>query len=74
MKFNQLLAVMITGLLLNNANANEGQSTDDDYATYCNEQADLSGVEDAGEKNIYIKECIESFEGDSGDAPQADQQ
>ncbi len=32
-----------------------------DYASYCDEQAQLAGIEDAAEKSEYIRECIQSY-------------
>lgn len=36
-------------------------SESENIAAYCTEQAELSGIEDAGEKAQYLKECIDSF-------------
>ena len=32
-----------------------------DYALYCDEQAQLAGIEDAAEKSEYIRECVQSY-------------
>ena len=75
MKLVELLAVLTIGLALNSAHATEAEDagSDTDYAAYCTEQAELTGVEDANEKQNFINECIESFEGSPGGAPQPDQ-
>ena len=72
MKLIQLLAALSLSLTLYTANAADKDAYEDDYITYCTEQADMSGIEDAEEKNVYIRECIESFKVPSGDAPQQD--
>lgn len=32
-----------------------------DYASYCDQQAQLAGIEDAAEKSEYIRECVQSY-------------
>ena len=32
-----------------------------DYASYCEEQAQLAGIEEAAEKSEYIRECVQSY-------------
>ena len=61
MKLVQLLAVLSLSLTLYTANAENMDFVEDDYLTYCTEQAIESGIEDANEKSEYIKECLESF-------------
>jgi len=73
MKLFELLAAVSLSLIVYAANATEMESAENDYRAYCEEQANLSGIEDAAEKSAYIKECVESFEAPSTDAPQPDQ-
>jgi len=73
MKLVELLAVLTIGLALNSAHATEAEDAGSDYAAYCTEQAELNGVEDANEKQNFIDECIESFEGTPDGTPQPDQ-
>ena len=73
MKFVKLLLALSLSSALYTANAEEMTSAENDYITYCTEQADMSGIEDANEKSLYIKECIESFTVPFSDTPQQDQ-
>jgi len=73
MKLVQLLTVLSLSLTLFTANAADTDSAENDYKTYCEEQAEMSGIEDANEKSEYIKECIESFTVPSGDTSNQDQ-
>ena len=70
MKFAVLLPLLFLSLS-NVASAEEATTTENsdstDYVAYCTEQAELTGIENAAEKNNYIKECIESY------APPAEQ-
>jgi len=73
MRLFELLTAVSLSLIVYAANATEMESAEKDYQAYCVEQADLAGIEDTAEKSVYIKECIESFEVPSADAPQPDQ-
>jgi len=75
MRIVKWLAFLSLSLVLfnANANANDMESAENDYKIYCTEQAEISGIEDAAEKESYVKECIESFIMPSGDAPEKNQ-
>lgn len=79
MKFAVLIPLLFLSLM-NAANAEDANVDTDasigttvensdttDYSAYCTEQAELSGIDNAAEKNRYIKECIQSY------APPADE-
>lgn len=68
MKFAVFLAILFLALTSRVVYAaeempseSESVSESENIAAYCNEQAELSGIEDAGEKAQYLKECIDSF-------------
>lgn len=56
-----LLFVILTLSSFNTIYATEADNSSNDYAFYCDEQAQLAGIEETTEKNEYIKDCIESF-------------
>lgn len=68
-----MLTILSLTLTLNIANAADTETVDADYKSYCTEQAEMSGLDDAAEKSSYIKECLESLSGSSSDAPNQDQ-
>jgi hypothetical protein len=61
MKFAVLLAVLSSTITFNTVFAAEANNDSNEIAAYCNEQAELAGIENAAEKSRYIKECIDSF-------------
>ena len=73
MRIVKWLDFLSLSLVLFNANANDMEAAENDYKIYCTEQAEISGIEDAAEKESYVKECIESFIMPSGDAPEKNQ-
>ncbi|MCW8935604.1 MAG: hypothetical protein OQK98_12835 [Gammaproteobacteria bacterium] len=73
MKFIQLIAILSLSLNLYTANATDNDAAEDEYRTYCKEQVDTYAIENAEEKAVYIKECIDSFEVPADNAPQEDQ-
>ena len=70
MKFAVLLAVLSSTITFNTVFAAEANNDRNEIAAYCNEQADLAGIENAAEKSRYIKECIDSFGVPAEDVPQ----
>jgi hypothetical protein len=48
----------------------EEASESDNIQAYCNEQAELSGIEDGAEKRQFIEDCKASFDTSGGEAPQ----
>ena len=66
MKLAALLAILSLSAALNMAYATENE---EDTNAYCNEQAEMAGIEDAGEKAQYMNECIDSFAIPSDDMP-----
>jgi len=72
MKFAVLLAVLSSMITFNAAYAAEATNDSNEIAAYCEEQAQLAGIENAAEKSQYVKECIDSFGVPSGDAPPSD--
>ena len=68
MKFAIFLALLSLNLTLNSAYANEEDtSLVDDIVAFCDEQAQLAGIEDSQEKAQYTKECRDSYGVQSGD-------
>lgn len=49
-------------------NAVAAENDNAENASYCNEQAQLAGIEDPAEKSDYIKECMASFGAPEDDA------
>ena len=68
MKFAAILAIFALGATLPAANATESTGDEADALTYCNEQAELAGIQDADEKNQYIQECLDTSSTPSGDS------
>jgi hypothetical protein len=66
MKFAVLLAVLSSTITFNTAYAAEATNDSNEIAAYCDEQAQLAGVENAAEKSRYVQECIDSFGAPSG--------
>lgn len=58
-----LLFTIISILAFNTVNAAEAEIdlNATDYASYCDEQAQLAGIEDAAEKSECIRECVQSY-------------
>ena len=67
MKFAVLLAVLSSTITFHAAYAAETANDSNEIAAYCDEQAQLAGIEDASEKSRYIQECIDSFGTPSGE-------
>ncbi|MCW8831577.1 MAG: hypothetical protein OQK32_08680 [Gammaproteobacteria bacterium] len=61
MKFLTLLAILSLSTGFGSAYATEIEGETDNVAAYCNEQAELAGIDDAVEKDIYISECTDSY-------------
>jgi len=61
MKFLALLAILSLSTAFGTAYATETDNEANNIAAYCNEQAELAGIEDAVEKGEYISECIDSY-------------
>jgi hypothetical protein len=72
MKFTALLAIVALATSSSTTYATEENSANSDYLAYCNEQADLSGIENAEEKSRYVGDCIDSFTTPSGDTQPQD--
>lgn len=73
MKFAILLAFLSLSSIFNTVYATEEDaSVSENVAAFCDEQAQLAGIEDADEKNIYVKECMESYGVLPGDSQQQD--
>jgi len=70
MKFLALLAILSLSTTFGSAYATETDGEADNVFEYCNEQAELAGVEDATEKEAYIADCIDSYATTSG-APES---
>ena len=69
MKLAILLALLSLSSILNTVYANEeNASVGDDTAAFCDEQAQLAGIEDADEKRQFVKDCMESYGASSGDS------
>lgn len=61
MKLTPYLALLALAVCMPTVSAEEMQSTENEAMMYCKEQADLSGVEDAAEKQVIYQECMESM-------------
>jgi len=61
MKLAESILVLSLTMVLNTAYANETDGADKDIQSYCNEQAELAGIEDKVELEEYINECIQSY-------------
>ena len=59
MKSAILLALL--SLSLNAFAVDEVEVNVDDIAMYCEEQAQLAGIEDVNDLDLYLKDCIASF-------------
>jgi hypothetical protein len=62
MKIARLLVplALITSFQIANAEEETADATSD-VSVYCEEQAQLAGIEDSNESVQYIQECIDSF-------------
>ena len=63
-------AILLTVLLaasINTVKAEEAASDSEDIKIYCTEQAQLAGIEEAEELNQYVKDCIDSYAGPTGE-------
>jgi hypothetical protein len=56
-----LLFAILSISTLNTVSAAETENDSTENASYCNEQAQLAGIEDAAEKAEYINDCMASF-------------
>jgi hypothetical protein len=54
-----LLFAILSISTFNTVNATEADNTES--TSYCNEQVQLTGIEDAAEKAEYINDCMASF-------------
>ncbi|MDH5611789.1 MAG: hypothetical protein OEY66_04970 [Gammaproteobacteria bacterium] len=61
MKFLVVLAILSITTAFNSAYATEAGADSDNVTAYCEEQAQLAGIEDNIEKQEYIKDCAESY-------------
>ena len=61
MKTARLLILLSLTALLSTAYATEASNENDDVSAYCNEQAQLAGIEDQAELNQYVQECVDSY-------------
>jgi hypothetical protein len=68
MKLAVLLAVLSSTITFNTAFAAEATNDSNEIAAYCDEQAQLAGIEDAAEKAQFVKECTDSFGAPAGGA------
>jgi hypothetical protein len=61
MKFLAILAILSLTTAFSSAYATETNTAADDVTAYCLEQAEIAGIDDAVEKQEYMKECTESY-------------
>jgi len=62
MKIAESVAILSLMLVFNTVHANDDMTGDSvNISAYCEEQAELSGIDNTNEKMQYIQECIESF-------------
>jgi hypothetical protein len=72
MKIAESVAILSLVLVLNAAHASDEMAGDSvNVSAYCEEQAELSGIEEANEKKQYMQECIDSFAVQEGDVQPA---
>jgi hypothetical protein len=68
MKISAVLAILSLTTAFGSAYAAETDG--DNVNAYCEEQAQLAGIEDSVEKQEYMKECVESYATqEDGDKP-----
>ena len=61
MKYTTLITAAFLSIMFNVAYAAEDDGSNE-VKDYCYERVDQAGIEDANEKNQYMKECLESFD------------
>lgn len=67
MRLTALLSVFALSVPFTHAYATDPEYSIQDNASYCTEQASLSGIDDTQERSNYIRECIESMNESSTD-------
>jgi hypothetical protein len=72
MFYSRIREPILIEKILNTAYATETKVDDSGYIAYCKEQADLAGIENTEEKNLYVKECTDSFITPSADSQPQD--
>ena len=61
MKIARLLILLSLTSSFSTAYATETSTENDDVIVYCNEQAQLAGIEDQAELKQYVQECVDSY-------------
>jgi hypothetical protein len=61
MRTATLLILLSLTASISAAYAEETSDGGEEIAAYCNEQAELAGIEDASEFRQYVQECIDSY-------------
>jgi len=65
---NTILVILLSlTAAISTVKAEETSTGIDDYKAFCTEQAQLAGIEDENELKQYVKECLESYVGPTGE-------
>ena len=60
---NKLLVIMLSLMAISTANAEDSSASVEEYTKYCEEQAQMAGIEDENEYKQYVRDCLESYVG-----------
>lgn len=61
MKSTVLLLTLLLASPIAMAQATETDNNDHEFIAFCNEQADMAGIEEASEKKQYINSCLKNY-------------
>jgi len=62
MKFYYLFITISLVIFMHSARASEDPAQNDaEFRSFCNEQAQMAGMEDADEKKQYITDCLTNY-------------
>ncbi|MBC8211116.1 MAG: hypothetical protein H8E21_08595 [Gammaproteobacteria bacterium] len=61
MKLPHFFTFLCLAAVLNSAYATDASPNDDEYRSFCAEQAQMAGIEDPDEKKQYIASCLINY-------------
>ena len=67
MKTTVLLLLASLAASIGTVSAEEASNSDDYYKQYCTDQAEQAGIENEEEFKQYVKDCLESYIGPTGE-------
>jgi hypothetical protein len=67
MKHPYLLTFLCLAAVSISANASDSSPNDEEYRSFCAEQAQIAGIEDPDEKKQYITSCLINYGVSSAD-------